>query len=340
MFPKNLELFAYIMGLDNDSFPITRDYTETVHELKEEMVKKNSNQLTGVDAVQLKLYQVAIPSGEDLETRAREAIAGLTSLDPAKPLSRLYPSMPPEETVNIIGVLPDEFLKVISGKRKRDPSVDISKQLLTKWNVPLPTIPNLADLEVYLNAPLDTEEKIPISEKDWRKLILANPHICKHKCYPEDLERLFTKTEDESADFIYHSLHEAIICEPPDPLGTEDSFHSFWDRNILEPLLKCLGRPRWIRNSNNTGNLRPDLGLFLNLVCVFRGEENKPSFAGKHPRDELADKSRWDYDPAPYVLGYFAVGADLTIVALQPEVVQGKRRVVIKDIVCADLSTR
>jgi len=39
--------------------------------------------------------------------------------------------------------------------------------------------------------------------------------------------------------------------------------------------------------------------------------------------------------------GYYAVGADVTLVAIQPSAdTQGKEQIVIKDIVRADLSTR
>lgn len=117
---------------------------------------------------------------------------------------------------------------------------------------------------------------------------------------------LFTKNEDEKTYLIWLIVCAAIIRTQPDSSGTEDSFHSFWDRNILDILLTCLGNFKWVRNSNkgtHTGSLRPDLGVFLEFACVFRGEEKRPTFTGKHPRQELIDKTRWVYDPAPYVLG-------------------------------------
>ena len=141
---------------------------------------------------------------------------------------------------------------------------------------------------------------------EWQLLLRPDLSLPGHFCTPEDLGILFTKTEDETASFICRDVLVAIHRAQPDPSGTEDSFHAFWDRNILEILVTCLGQPKWIRNGNqgtHTGSLRPDLGLLLQSACVFRGEEKKPMFTGTHPRKELAHKTRWVYDPAPYVLG-------------------------------------
>jgi len=53
----------------------------------------------------------------------------------------------------------------------------------------------------------------------------------------------------------------------------------------------------------NTGLLRPDYGFLPLGVCVFRGEERPPLFSGMHPKEELAAKLTWTYNPAPYLLG-------------------------------------
>jgi hypothetical protein len=141
---------------------------------------------------------------------------------------------------------------------------------------------------------------------EWQRLLQPDLSLPEHFCSPEDLGVLFTKNENKAANFIWPIVCLAIIRTQPDSSGTEDSFHSFWDRNILDILSTCLGKPRWVRNSNqgtHTGSLRPNFGILLGLACIFRGEEKGPTFAGKHPRQELADKTRWVYDPAPYVLG-------------------------------------
>jgi hypothetical protein len=185
-------------------------------------------------------------------------------------------------------------------------AVDVSHRLSNKWNVPFSAILNVTDLRVYLNEPLNPEDKIPIPDEEWQRLLQPNLSLHRHLCSSEDLGVLFTKNEDETASFIWHKVWCAIIEDPPDSSGTEDSFHYFWDLNILRILLTCLGNFTWVRNSNkgtHTGSLRPDLGVLLEFACVFRGEEKRPTFTGKHPRQELIDKTRWVYDPAPYVLG-------------------------------------
>lgn len=52
---------------------------------------------------------------------------------------------------------------------------------------------------------------------------------------------------------------------------------------------------------------RCDLTLIPLLadVCVFQVEE-KRSYTGKHPKDELKheDETRWVYDLVPYILGW------------------------------------
>jgi hypothetical protein len=162
---------------------------------------------------------------------------------------------------------------------------------------------NLCD---YLNLPLDPEDKIPISYSNWQQLLLEKPGALEHECYAADLEFLFRVSEDEEANFIWHHVLEAILSPSPNLTGTEDSFHSFWDDNIRKVLCTSLNIGSWIRNSNKsmyTGTLRPDFGLLLGDRCLFRGEEKRPSYDGPHPLEELTKKTRWVYNPAPYILG-------------------------------------
>ncbi|KAF8317535.1 uncharacterized protein EI90DRAFT_3085067 [Cantharellus anzutake] len=233
---------------------------------------------------------------------------------------------------------------VFYGQTPRLTAVDISMELYEKWNVSLPITPNVTGLGVYLEAPLGPEEKIPISDLQWRSLLHTNPNSPELLCSSKDLETLFIKNEDEMASFIWPVVQGAILWTPPNSSGTEDSFHAFWDNNILHILTTCLGNPQWIRNSNrgtNTGSFRPDLGLLLQLACLFRGEEKCPLFSGTHPREELADKTRWAYGPAQYVLGYYAIGVDITLVAIRPGTdAQGDEQIIVEDIQNTNLSTR
>ncbi|KAF8334873.1 uncharacterized protein EI90DRAFT_3048672 [Cantharellus anzutake] len=326
-----------------------------VSHLRRAIKSEKSHQMDHLDADQLVLWKLSppIPTGvteaevaafnqwikaiEFPDPARREALEGngpVQVLSPAQKISRYWQEGPEESYLHLVVQVPHV------GKRKREDPVDISKKLLDKWNVPLTFMPNATDLSIHLDAPLDPEEKIPISDLEWRDLLQTNLMIPKYHCSSDDLEMLFIKNEDERARFIFPILQAAILRTPPDSSGTEDSFISFWDRNILDILTTCLDGPKWIRNSNHgthAGSFRPDVGLLLQLACLFRGEEKKPSFSGKHPRQELAEKTRWAYDPAPYVLGYYAVGADVTLVAIQSA--QGGDQIVLKDILAADLST-
>jgi hypothetical protein len=180
---------------------------------------------------------------------------------------------------------------------------DISRKLFDLWTKPAKC--NLWDLKEYLGKPLDPDWKIPLSHAEWRALLVSET-LPAHACSAEDLELLFKQSEDETAAAVLDLLKPAITREPSNPSGTENSLISFWDRNIRDILERCLG-VAGIRDSNQgteTGKLRPDFGLLLANVCVFRGEEKRLGFTGMHPRDELKVKTRWVYNPAPYILGW------------------------------------
>ena len=92
------------------------------------------------------------------------------------------------------------------------------------------------------------------------------------------------------------------MLAPPDGDGTEALFVSCWDDNILRMLENVLRPSKIIRDSNmhtSTGLLGPDFGVLLGGNCVFRGEEKAPKYQGTHPKEELIQKLRWTYDPAP-----------------------------------------
>jgi len=229
----------------------------------------------------------------------------MTKLSAATKLSKVFTQPLTEDHLHIFVTLPAP----VGHKRKRDDPTDVSRMLLEKWTSSLDTLPALGVLSAYLNEPLDAEEKVPLSQVDWRRLLVELPGIPNHECYDQDLELLFTPSEEESAQAVIFILQSAILGDPQDPSGTEDSLHSFWDKNIRDILHRCLAHfsATVIRNSSqdtNTGNLRPDFGLLLRLTCVFRGEEKRDKYSGLHPQKELAVKTRWVYQPAPYILGW------------------------------------
>lgn len=180
---------------------------------------------------------------------------------------------------------------------------DISRKLFDLWTKPAKW--DLRHLKEYLEKPLDPDWKIPLPHAEWRTFLVTES-IPAHACSAEDLELLFKQSEDETAVAILDLLKPAITRDPVNPSGTEISLVSFWDRNIREILERCLGVAS-IRDNNQgteTGRLRPDFGLLLANVCVFRGEGKRIEFTGTHPRNELKAKTRWVYNPAPYILGW------------------------------------
>ncbi|KAF8336080.1 hypothetical protein F5887DRAFT_1285507 [Amanita rubescens] len=191
-------------------------------------------------------------------------------------------------------------------KRKRDDPADISRKLFDLWTKPAKW--DLRHLKEYLEKPLDPDWKIPLPHAD-----------------AEDLELLFKQSEDETAVAILDLLK-------PELRGIQ---------NIRDILERCLGVAS-IRDSNQgteTSRLRPDFGLLLANVCVFRGEEKGIEFTGMHPRNELKVKTRWVYDPAPYILGYYAIGVKVVLTAILPPGPQGES-IQVEDLILADLSSR
>ena len=180
---------------------------------------------------------------------------------------------------------------------------DISRKLFDLWKKPAKC--DLRHLKEYLEKPLDPDWKIPLSHAEWRAFLVTES-IPAHACSAEDLELLFKQSEDETAVAILDLLKPAITRDPVNPNGTKISLVSFWDRNIRDILERCLGVAsiRDSKQGTETGRLRPDFGLLLANVCVFRGEEKRIEFTGTHPRTELKVKTRWVYNPAPYILGW------------------------------------
>ncbi|KAH8830949.1 hypothetical protein DL96DRAFT_1594926 [Flagelloscypha sp. PMI_526] len=222
--------------------------------------------------------------------------------------------------------------------------VNIEPQLIKKWNVPLSTFLSPADLQVYLNAPLDPQEKILISSREWDELLRPNPSLPDDYCSEEVLDTLFTRTETNITVLIEACVYVAIISSPPQPMQvTERAFLSFWDGNLVNILINCLGTREWIRGEDRdsrTDSFRPGLGLFLQSACVLHGEEKINPIFGKHPRHALIEKTRWVYDPAPYIIGYYVVGTEVTIVAIQKNPDQSMQPPLLSYVTSSDLSTR
>ncbi|KAF8798414.1 hypothetical protein BYT27DRAFT_7151238 [Phlegmacium glaucopus] len=321
--------FRCLIEGDHNVFNVEIATNKEISNLKDNIHKK------GIDrpilAKDLTLLKVNI----DLDAHTRDSLGQLAvnedGIEEWKLVSEVWKEQPAFRKLHIIAKLPP----ATALKRKRDDPTDISRKLFDLWTKPAKW--DLQHLKEYLEKPLDPDWKIPLPHAEWRALLVTES-IPPHACSAEDLELLFKQSEDETAVGILDLLKIAITRDPVNPSGTKNSLVSFWDRNIRDILERCLGVAS-IRDSTETGRLRPDFGLLLANTCVFRGAEKRLEFTGTHPRDELKVKTRWVYNPAPYILGYYAIGVKVVLTAILPPGPQGQS-VQVMDLILADLSSR
>ncbi|KAI9455635.1 hypothetical protein HD554DRAFT_267293 [Boletus coccyginus] len=197
----------------------------------------------------------------------------------------------------------------------------------------LPTIDELAS---FVDHPLSDDDKIPISINYFNGL-LSSPLELHDICTPNDVQLLFRPGHGGTR---LDKIFWAVATSPPYD-GTQPAFISFWDNNIRDIMELLLPTGRSIRNSKEhtaTMRCRPDYAFLMNNLCPFRGEEKSPQSTAD-AKQELADKVAWAYDPAPYVLGYYAIGPRLTLVAICPPP-QGQSRPVVRNIASVDLKLK
>ncbi|EXX67225.1 hypothetical protein RirG_116310 [Rhizophagus irregularis DAOM 197198w] len=203
-------------------------------------------------------------------------------------------------------------------ERKRKAVQDVGGEVLRKLiKRTRLTIPEIGSLSELLDGELSEDIKIPISQNEIDLLQSKNVTVL---CSLDDLRVLFRVSDTESAtDFCIRAIFSPILNDkiPPDD-GTEYSFVGLWDnciRNLLEYLIPDGVSIRNCSKFSSTRDDRPDYGLILNNVCLFRGEEKSPT-STEDPKSELGRKFLWTYDPAPYVLGYYTHGPQVTFVAI------------------------
>ncbi|CAG8775912.1 9525_t:CDS:2 [Dentiscutata erythropus] len=144
----------------------------------------------------------------------------------------------------------------------------------------------------------------------------------------EERNTYFILSTEADCTSLYSRLLGQLIY-PPSYGNTEDSYHDLWD-SIIKNTLELFGMHsaslptlQFDRNTNkrtSTGRNRPDMVVLVKNVCPFRGEE-KAREEGGDPSIELVDKIKdWTYGDAPYILAYYAIGVQITFVALyKPE---------------------
>jgi hypothetical protein len=167
-------------------------------------------------------------------------------------------------------------------------------------------IPAIQDLLGFIERPLSEDEKIPITQSEFDKLLSTPaPDICD----AGDIRSLFRIGEP-----LNHARLNRItfaIQNPPFSISgpaTENSYIFGWDlniRSIIETLERSGHSNRNTSEHTATRNLRPDYNRTFDGKCIFRGEEKGPQ-SSEDPKEELCSKMEWVYDPAPYVFGRYA----------------------------------
>jgi hypothetical protein len=177
--------------------------------------------------------------------------------------------------------------------------------ILESWQAKRPRgeLPKIDELARIADLPLSDSEKIPINARQMHDLVSRpSDRVLDDFCTQSNVELLFRLGV---GNILCDKIVATIVEGSPPMDGTENSFHSFWDRNLCEILEIILPRGRSIPNSNRnteTGVLRPDYAFLLKLLALFRGEEKSPSNRN-NPKKELSEKLLWVYRPAPYILG-------------------------------------
>lgn len=236
--------------------------------------------------------------------------------------------------------------------------LDEATHVIQKWQAKnINPLPALEELPGILDRPLPEDERVPISA--FRIQSLISTEVAGDICNVEDVESLF-RTAMEYGESFLDTLFFAA-AKPPPTEGTESSFIHFWDSNVREVLQLIIPEGKSTRDSSlhtATRSLRPDYAFLLHKLCPFRGEEKGPG-SKDNPKKELSDKLAWAYDPAPYVLGeamffrwlqlrisliitstgYYAVGPELTLVAISPPP-QREGLPVVHNLATADLRYR
>ncbi|TDL22896.1 hypothetical protein BD410DRAFT_839228 [Rickenella mellea] len=223
--------------------------------------------------------------------------------------------MPPSFSVGaVLKNRSSECLHVVVAKP------DITSRLARSWAATITVPTTIEGLCSYMEKPLDDHEKIPASEAYLDLLVKTGSGST--ACSREDLEILFRLSDKEITSNIYINASNAIINEAPLASDTGASFINFWDNNIRQLFVMIGSAGTFVRDNNSNTSTRltqPDLGYVVGGVCTFRGEEKQSAYSTTHPKLELVQKLTWTYDPAPYVLAYYAIAATVTFVAITPQ---------------------
>ena len=198
-------------------------------------------------------------------------------------------------------------------KRARLSIKEVLPDLRKSWASFGKHLPKLDVLSDSLLTPLEEDKKIPISDETLERLINKNTAEPEHNCSRDDLLRIF-RVEDIERIARETDFTSIFTLNSPSPLGTEDSFHCFWDiliRNVVAAIVPVDKLDQNRKSSVNASTLqrRPDLVVLIENLCLFRGKEKGPLNKNEDPKSELMDKlDGWVYHP----LHIYLVSARMT----------------------------
>ncbi|KAJ3332817.1 hypothetical protein HDU93_008920, partial [Gonapodya sp. JEL0774] len=340
MAASKITLACILLG-ENLPFEVSIDPSSSVNSLKDAIMEELSPSLSDVDAYQLDLWKVDIP----YEARASISEDTLKEEDVMKPFKKVnfyFPDQGTEEHIRLVVRRPQVLQPAnMRGQEVAYTTRNTAHEIVSFFaRNPVASLPSAETLPNLLNQPLPEDAKIPI--RQWKLNRLSGDHYSQFSsCTETQLKELF-RVDDTSDIEIPNTVDTALIREPP-PGSTEASFHYFWDDNIRLVLLFLFGgdaqADRDTSYGTSTGKKRPDFNLIYQNVCVFRGEERARGVDPHKPRNELSANLEWFYWDAPYVFGYYAIGAMVNYVAILSPSAPGTKPAVL-DLLNFNLSYR
>jgi hypothetical protein len=124
-------------------------------------------------------------------------------------------------------------------KRARFSTKDVLEDLRISWIRFGAHLPEIDVLSSALATPLEEHEKLPVSQDTFDRLIHRDNSRPEHNCLEDDLEKIF-RVHDTDRIAREPAFTIVFTLSTPSDLGTEDSFHNFWDtliRNIVAAIL-------------------------------------------------------------------------------------------------------
>ncbi|RIB23591.1 hypothetical protein C2G38_2032619 [Gigaspora rosea] len=192
---------------------------------------------------------------------------------------------------------------------------DITAEIIKKLIQSPDQLPHKSDLKNFLNE--NSPVKIPLAPIHFSQFNTSLGGITE-----EERDTYFILSTEAECTSLYLRLIAPLIY-PPSYGKTEDSYHCLWDcviKNTIETFGMHNASLPTLEFDRNTSRNRPDMVVLVKNVCPFCDEEKSRDEAGD-PSSELIDKIQdWTYGDAPYILAYYAIGVQITFVALyKPE---------------------